>query len=80
MVFNIELKDVDAVNRFCSTASKFDEDIDVRYRHYVLDAKSVLGIQSIPKNEDLQVYVHDMRLNNGMPERVLDAFSEFIKK
>ena len=69
----------ECVNKFCAVASKFDNDIDVRYRHYILDAKSVLGIQSIPRNEKLQVKVHGINPGDKIVTDMLQAFNDFLR-
>lgn len=80
MRMEITLPTVDSVNRFCSAASKYPNDIDVMYRHYILDGKSVLGIQSIPRNEKLSVRVHDVNPGDKATVDIIDSFKEFLAK
>lgn len=79
MVFGVSLPTIESVNKFCAVASKFDNDIDVRYRHYILDAKSVLGIQSIPRNEKLEVKVHGINPGDKLVTDMLQAFNDFLR-
>lgn len=79
MVFGVSLPTVDSVNNFCAIASKFDNDIDVRYKHYILDAKSVLGVQSIPRNEKIEVKVHGINPGDELVTDILQAFSDFLR-
>lgn len=79
MTFGVSLPTIGSVNKFCAIASKFDNDIDVRYRHYMLDAKSVLGIQSIPRNEKLEVKVHGINPGDKLVTDMLQAFNDFLR-
>lgn len=79
MVFGVSLPTVESVNKFCAVASTFDNDIDVRYRHYIRDAKSVLGIQSIPRNEKLEVKVHGINPGDKLVTDMLQAFNDFLR-
>lgn len=80
MRMNIELPTVESVAKFCARANRFTQDIDVTYKHYVLNAKVVMGVQSIPRTEQLSVYVHDVSPGDSVIHDIMEAFSEFEKR
>lgn len=43
------------VNEFVNEASKCDFDIDISYNHYIVDAKSVIGVMGLDFNAILTV-------------------------
>lgn len=43
------------VNDFVNEASKCDFDIDISYNHYIVDAKSILGVMGLDFNAILTV-------------------------
>lgn len=43
------------VNDFVNMASKCDFDIDISYNHYVVDAKSILGVMGLDFRSTLTV-------------------------
>ena len=45
----IQLKDVEEVKEFVSAAEKCEFDVDVKYNHIVVDAKSFLSILALVK-------------------------------
>ncbi|MEE1258200.1 MAG: HPr family phosphocarrier protein [Lachnospiraceae bacterium] len=51
------------VKDFVNEASKCDFDIDIFYNHYIIDAKSILGVMGLDFNSTLTVkyagYNHD---------------------
>ncbi|MCM1218459.1 MAG: HPr family phosphocarrier protein [Lachnospiraceae bacterium] len=76
----VKLPTVESAHQFCAAASRFEQDIDVKYRHYTLDAKSVLGVQSIPRNELLEVFIHNVDLQKTNLQEILEAFKPFEVK
>ena len=47
--------DLDNANRFVQTASKCDFDIDIFYNHFIIDAKSMLGVLGLDFSKILTV-------------------------
>jgi phosphotransferase system HPr-like phosphotransfer protein len=43
------------VTEFVNEASKCDFDIDISYNHYIVDAKSILGVMGLDFKETLTV-------------------------
>ena len=46
------------VKDFVNKASQCDFDIDIFYNHFIIDAKSILGILSMDLNRDLTVHCY----------------------
>lgn len=44
---NYKLDTLTKVDKLVSYSREFEEDIDVRYQRYTIDAKSVLGVSSL---------------------------------
>ncbi len=51
---NIRLK-LEEVKDFVEMASRFSFDIDISYNHYVVDAKSILGVYGLDLTKPLTV-------------------------
>ena len=78
MEFHIRLNKPEDVQRFCSIAEAFDFDIDVRYRHYVLNAKSYLGLINADYKQPLVMFAH---VNGNIMSNyvmLLEAFKDFL--
>lgn len=43
---------------FVKICNEFEEDIDVKYGRYTIDAKSVMGVLSMPLDKDFTVVMH----------------------
>ena len=54
----IKLNTIDKVKDFVSRVSTFDCDVDVLYRRYILDAKSIMALLSADLTEPLKVVIH----------------------
>lgn len=54
----IKLNTLEKVKDFVERVSSFDCDVDVLYRHYILDAKSIMALLSIDLTNTLQVRIH----------------------
>ena len=54
----IKLNTIDKVKDFVSRVSTFDCDVDVLYRRYILDAKSIMALLSTDLTEPLKVVIH----------------------
>ena len=54
----IKLNSIEKVKDFVSRVSTFDCDVDVLYRRYILDAKSIMALLSTDLTEPLKVVIH----------------------
>ena len=54
----IRLNSIEKVKDFVSRVSTFDCDIDVLYRRYILDAKSIMALLSVDLMQPLNVVIH----------------------
>ena len=54
----IKLNSIEKVKRFVDKATTFECDVDVLYRRYILDAKSIMALLSVDLTEPLNVMIH----------------------
>ena len=54
----IKLNSLEKVKRFVDKATTFECDVDVLYRRYILDAKSIMALLSADLTEPLKVMIH----------------------
>lgn len=54
----IKLNSIERVKRFVDKATTFECDVDVLYRRYILDAKSIMALLSVDLTEPLKVMIH----------------------
>lgn len=54
----IHLNTIEKVKRFVNDVTTFDCDVDVLYRRYILDAKSIMALLSADLTEPLKVVIH----------------------
>lgn len=73
---NVKLDAVDKVKRFVNTITKFDVDMDLMHRKYVIDAKSIMGIFSLDLSKPLELYINTD--DAGIMEEIKSAIREFI--
>ena len=52
------LNTLEKVKNFVAQMSTFDCDIDILYRRYILDAKSIMSILSVDLMQSLKVVIH----------------------
>ena len=52
------LNTLEKVKNFVAQMSTFDCDIDILYRRYILDAKSIMSILSVDLIQPLKVVIH----------------------
>lgn len=64
MKFNIKLKTIEEVKKFCDYANEVKEDIFVTQGRYVIDAKSVMGIFSLNLLNELELHADNPREND----------------
>ena len=43
---------------FLKICNEFEEDIDVKYGRYTIDAKSIMGVLSMPLDKEFTVVIH----------------------
>lgn len=68
----IKLNATEDVREFVRGASQCDFDVDVYYNRILIDAKSILGVQSMDLNQILTVKCHG---ENGEFDQVLAKFA-----
>ena len=73
MKFNISLKSIEDVKRFCDYASEVSEDIFLTQGRYVIDAKSVMGVFSLNLLKELEQSIDE-------PQDDFNSFFEKIKE
>ena len=54
----IKLNSLEKVKRFVDEVTTFDCDVDVLYRRYILDGKSIMALFSADLTEPLKVMIH----------------------
>lgn len=54
----IKLNSLEKVKRFVDEVTTFECDVDVLYRRYILDAKSIMALLSADLTESLKVMIH----------------------
>ena len=54
----IKLNSLEKVKRFVDEVTTFECDVDVLYRRYTLDAKSIIALLSADLTEPLKVMIH----------------------
>ena len=54
----IKLNSLEKVKRFVNEVTTFGCDVDVLYRRYILDAKSIMALLSVDLTESLKVVIH----------------------
>ena len=69
----VNINSIDKVKKFVNTLTKYDGDFDLVSGHYVIDAKSIMGIFSLDLSENLELVIQD----GADSEAVLEAIKEF---
>ena len=54
----IKLNSIEKVKDFVNQVTTFECDVDVLYRRYILDAKSIMALLSADLTEPLKVMIH----------------------
>ena len=54
----IKLNSIEKVKDFVNQVYTFECDVDVLYRRYILDAKSIMALLSVDLTESLKVMIH----------------------
>ena len=70
----ININSIDKVKKFVNVLTKYDGDFDLVSGHYVIDAKSIMGIFSLDLSEDIELVIQD----DVEQEEVLKAIKDFL--
>ena len=70
----INLNDISKVKKFVNEMSKFESDIDIISRHYVCDAKSIMGVFSFDLSKPVEVQI----ISNN--EKEIERFNEVLEE
>jgi phosphotransferase system HPr-like phosphotransfer protein len=70
----ININSIEKVKKLVNILVKYDGDFDLVSGHYVIDAKSIMGIFSLDLSEDLELVLQ----NATEQEAVLEEIKEFI--
>ena len=73
---NVNINSIDKVKKFVNVLTKFDGDFDLVSGHYVIDAKSIMGIFSLDLSNDIELVIQD----TSEEDKLLAALDEFIVK
>ena len=71
----IKLNNIEKVKDFVNQVSTFECDVDVLYRRYILDAKSIMALLSTDLTEPLKVVIHTD--NYDELKRFFDVMEDF---
>ena len=69
----VNLNEIGRVNGFVNAASTFMSDIDAVRGHYVIDAKSLMGLMSLDLSKPLDLVLH------SYDEEEISRFEEVMK-
>ena len=70
----VNINSIDKVKKFVNILTKFEGDFDLISGHYVIDAKSIMGIFSLDLAEDIELVIHDAEDQ----DRVVEALKDFM--
>ena len=70
----VYLNEIEKLNSFANTTSTFESDIDAVRGHYVIDAKSIMGLMSLDLSKPLDIILH------SDDEGEIARFNEVMKK
>ena len=59
---------VEELAAFVAKAEKCDYDIDVRYNHFIIDGKSLIGVMNIGIGKQVEIICHDTYDGTGGTE------------
>lgn len=76
MKFKIKLGTVQNAALFTAKCGEFEEDVDLIYGRYIIDAKSLMGVLSITPDHICQVEIHTA--NNEVAEKFRRDMSLWI--
>lgn len=70
----ININSIDKVKKFVNTLAKYDGDFDLVSGHYVIDAKSIMGIFSLDLSNDLELVIQE----DDNQEAIMAAIADYI--
>lgn len=78
----IHLKTVERVKDFVKVVSKIEcpTDLCSHDNHYIVDAKSIMGIFSLDISKPLTLIINDDEVNAGKYDSMLEKFLKDIEK
>ena len=71
---NVNINSIEKVKKFVNILGRYDGEFDLISGHYVIDAKSIMGIFSLDLNEDIELVIQDEKA----AEKILPAIKDFI--
>ena len=75
-VYTIKFTTIDQVQQFIDRVRKLPCDIDACHGHYIVDAKSVLGILSLSLGREIELNIHSNDLDDyKMLEEICSDFN-----
>lgn len=74
----ISFSNMDDVIRYIKIASTFESDINIIYKHYIIDGKSTVGVSAIDFSN--KVFIEIITNNESEAARFNEEISEFIVK
>lgn len=63
-VYTIKFTTIDQVQQFIDRVRKISCDVDACHGHYIVDAKSVLGILSLSLGREIELNIHSNDLDD----------------
>lgn len=69
----VNLNSIDKVKSFVEDITKYDNDFDLVSGHYLVDAKSIMGIFALDLSKPLQLNIHSR--NHG--EQIADSLKNY---
>lgn len=70
----ININSIDKVKKFVNTLAKYDGDFDLVSGHYVIDAKSIMGIFSLDLSNDLELVIQE----DDNLDAIMAAIADYI--
>ena len=68
----IKLNMVDDVKLFIEEVTNIDADVDLHKNHYIVDAKSIMGVFSLDLSEPVKVVIH------SDDENLIEPFKRWV--
>ncbi len=72
----VNINSIDKVKNFVNILTKYNGDFDLVSGHYVIDAKSIMGIFSLDLSEDIELVIQD----DAESADVIKSLEDFIVK
>lgn len=72
----IKIETVEKIKKFIEIVNTFHSDIDVKKDHYILDAKSIMGIYSLDLSKPIYVFINTDNINEEQDFK--EKMKEFV--